>query len=493
MRTTTMPHAGTAMPHPGGRARAGSRSAADAADAKAKTKVPRASVGGPVGWLAWVFPAMLALAALTILLSGRDLTQSFLDLAKETEGLEGFVRHPAVAWIQRGVSLLLLAASLERIVSHFTQRRSVPSVALTWTFLIYWLTTVAAPGVLGAHPMVSHEYAYSLLFGLAATLCGPEERERILAYSRNGLFLYVLAGIALTPVWPSMTLDTSYNQGLVPGLPRFGGLASHPVMMGLLTQTGLLLLWARPFERRWLNIAGWTLGLGVLFLAQSKTAWVAFMLSAMCMVVVRRTAPAVQRAGDPRQNSFGVGLCLVIIAAVFAVLVGTLVLDVPGMIGDFFNTREGAQLASLTGRDRIWVVALQEWSNHPVFGYGPTLWDSEYRQAIGMPNATHGHNQFIDTLARAGTVGAIGLSLYALVLAGMSIRYARATRGLSLAMFTTLALLSISEVPLMLAGYGTDVFTHLLLVVVLASAAAARPRATPTRVERVEPTLRTAR
>lgn len=486
MNTTAMPRPGTVRSR---------RAAAKAADtAEVKLKPPRARVGGEVGWLAWVFPAMLALAALTILLSGRDLTQAFLDLQRETEGAEVFVRHPAVAWIQRCVSLLLIAASLERIVSHFMNRRPVPSAALTWTFLIYWLTTVATPGLLGAHAVISHEYAYSLLFGFAATLCGALEREKILAYSRNGLFLYVMAGVALAPVWPTMVLDTSYNQGLLPGVPRFGGLSAHPVMMGLLTQTALLLAWARPFEKRWLNVGAWTFGLGVLFLAQSKTAWLAFLLSAMCMVVVRRTAPAMSRAGDPRQNSFGVGLLMVVIGGAVAFLVAMLVMDLPGVVDDFFATSQGAQLASMTGRDRIWVVALEEWANHPVFGYGPTIFDAEYRQAIGMPNATHAHNQFIDTLARCGTVGFIGLVLYSLVLLGMSFKYARATKGLSLAMFATLALLSISEVPLMLAGYGTDVFTHLLLVVVLASAAAEkrpppRPRA---RVEPIDPSLRTA-
>jgi O-antigen ligase len=172
-------------------------------------------------------------------------------------------------------------------------------------------------------------------------------------------------------------------------------------------------------------------------------------------------------------------------------LVGVVVFDLPDMIGGFLDTSEGAQLTSLTGRDRIWVVALEEWHNHPVFGYGPTIWDDEFRQAIGLPNATHGHNQMIDTLARCGTVGAIGLVCYAVVLLVLSVRFARATRGLSLAMFLTLALLSVSEVPLGLIGYGTDVFTHLLLVVTLASAAAEQRR---TRVagDPIERPLRTA-
>ena len=447
--------------------------------------------GTTAGFLFWMFPAMLLVAALDVLLSGRDLTQAFLELEQSTQAITEPTRAPIATWILRGVSVLLIAASLERIFTHFSQQRPVPSPALLGTFLLFWMTTVLVPGLLGAHPILTHEYAYSLLFGVAASLSTTMDRERILLAARDALFVFMLAGLVLIPWNPTLVLDSSYSQGLLPGVPRFGGVASHPVMMGLLAQTALLLLWARPFQRRWLTVCAWVLGLGVLFFAQSKTAWIAFIISASCMLFVRNAPESVERIGDPRANSFGVLLLLGVIAVAVAVLLGVLVFDVPGMIDDFLGSSQGAQLTSLTGRDRIWVVAMEEWHNHPVFGYGPAIWDADFRQAIGMPNATHGHNQMIDTLARCGTVGAIGLVCYAAVLMVLSVRYARATRGLSLAMFLTLAMLSISEVPLLLVGYGTDVFTHMLLVVTLAGAAAEqrRPRFS---VEPIEPTLRTA-
>ena len=64
----------------------------------------------------------------------------------------------------------------------------------------------------------------------------------------------------------------------------------------------------------------------------------------------------------------------------------------------------------------------------------------------------------MDTLARSGSVGAAALVLYAAVLLVLSVRYARATGGFSLALFLALALRSISEVPLLLFGYGTELF-----------------------------------
>jgi hypothetical protein len=76
----------------------------------------------------------------------------------------------------------------------------------------------------------------------------------------------------------------------------------------------------------------------------------------------------------------------------------------------------------------------------------------------------------MDTLSRAGTVGAIGLGLYASVLLWLSLRFARATQGLSLGLFLALLLRSISEVPLLMFGYSPDLIIHVLLLMVLASA-----------------------
>jgi O-antigen ligase len=447
------------------------------------------------GLLFLIFPAMLVLTGLEVLLSGRNLTEAFLMLEKETQALEAAVRNPAIAWLQRGVSLLLLAVCFERIISHFAQRKPVPSPTLTSSFILFWVTTVAITAVAAPHTRISHEYLYPLLLGIACSLCGPLDRDRILATVRNSLFIFMLAGAVLIPINPGLVLDNSYSQGLIPGLPRFGGLTPHPVMMGMLAQIALVLLWVRPFRRGSLNFAAWVLGLSVLFVAQSKTAWLAFVLSACCLLVVRRGSDAVHKAGDPRASSFGVGLLLMVIMAVLGVLIAVLVLDLPTMISDFFDTSAGAQLASLTGRDRIWVVAMEEWGRNPVLGYGLTIWDSDYRQAIGMPQATHAHNQLLDTLSRSGLVGAFGLAVYAIVLTVMALRYARATGGLSLALFCSTALLAVSEVPLLLIDYGSHVMTHFLLIVAVASGAAARvaskaPQAVPRNP--IEPTLRTA-
>jgi O-antigen ligase len=213
----------------------------------------------------------------------------------------------------------------------------------------------------------------------------------------------------------------------------------------------------------------------VLVLAQSKTAWMAFLICSVCMLAVRHGPNVWRRLGDPREGAFGVLVCLCVMVGALGLMAAVLLGNVEGQLIDFLDTQQGAQLMSLSGRDQIWAIAIEEWQANRLFGYGPGLWDDAFRASIGMPNAINAHNQFMDTLARSGSLGAAALVLYASVLLVLSIRHARATGGLSLALFLALALLSISEVPLMLFAYGTELFAHLMLLVVLASAGAVRP------------------
>ena len=136
------------------------------------------------GFLHWAFPAILGLIALTVLLSGRDLSRILMLLEAGTT----VARHPAFEWAQRLVSLLLLLVAAERITNHLMARKHLPSPLLALTFTAYWLATVAAPAVLGSHPRLAHEFLYTLAIGLAAVMAGPQEFEQVIVATRNALF-----------------------------------------------------------------------------------------------------------------------------------------------------------------------------------------------------------------------------------------------------------------------------------------------------------------
>jgi O-antigen ligase len=329
---------------------------------------------------------------------------------------------------------------------------------------------VAAPALFGANPKLSHDYAYALVIGLAAFTASAPERDQSLRAVRDAVLVFMSLGFLMIPFKVSLVMDLSYVQGWLPGLPRLAGLAPHAVSLGLLAQLGLLCLLARPYERRWLNRLAWSVGLLTLIMAQSKTAWLAFVLCTSAMLWVQHGSAFWRRMVNPMQPGPGQLTLAALMLGVMA-LAGVLMFgDVSVRLDRFINTPEGAQLTSLTGRDRIWAIAWEEWARNPVFGHGPGIWDESFRASIGMSNATHAHNQFMDTLSRAGTVGAVGLGFYASVLLWLSLRFARTTQGLSLGLFLALLLRSISEVPLLMFGYSPDLIIHVLLLIVLASA-----------------------
>jgi O-antigen ligase len=121
-------------------------------------------------------------------------------------------------------------------------------------------------------------------------------------------------------------------------------------------------------------------------------------------------------------------------------------------------------VATLTGRTYIWTVALEAWAKNPIFGYGSSIWDPQFRQMIDMEYAYHAHNQLLQTLSVAGIVGLIGLLVYVAMLFKYSLAANKETRGLSLALFAMLMIRSFTEAPFDLSGIFTGEFImHLLL------------------------------
>lgn len=420
------------------------------------------------GYFHLIFYAIVLSVGLPTILGGRDLTVAALAMAEAP----ATARHPLLDIVQPLLSLLVLTVAGERVITHWLKRdKSVQTpYFLLLMFIVFWVGTVAAPALFGARPQLSHDFVYPVVIGMAAVLASRLERDRAITTTRDAIFVFMLAGLSLVFFKPGMALDAGYNQGLLPGVPRFAGLAPHAVSMGLLAQLALLCLMVMPYQKVWVHRMAWIVGLSVLFLAQSKTAWIAFVICSSCVFVLRNGGPLWRRINDPLNPGFGMIFVLGFIVALLAA--GGLLIfgGVGAKMTGFFNSAQGAQLTSLTGRDQIWAIAYDEWQRNPVFGYGPTLWDASFRASIGMPNATHAHNQFMDTLSRSGTVGATALVLYAATLLVMSVWHARATGGLSLALFIALALRSVSEVPLLLFGYGPDLITQVLLLMTLVSA-----------------------
>ena len=158
-----------------------------------------------------------------------------------------------------------------------------------------------------------------------------------------------------------------------------------------------------------------------------------------------------------------------------------LVMDVDRYVDRFVSSKAGEQFFSLSGRGAIWQVAFDVWKRNPLFGYGPGLWNPEFRQSIGMSFAFSAHNQFLQSLSGAGLFGIAGAVYYLAVLGFYAIRFAVRTSGFTVALWFFLFIRCLTETPLSVGTlFNGDFFTHLLFFAFLVRIVAA---AEPTPVE----------
>lgn len=420
-----------------------------------------------LGFMFYISYPILLVYGLSILLSGRSLS-----LPDEFGSAFMAAKNPAIVWIGRFSSLFVIFACGERILKRFFEidKKPVAQPMLFTAFWFYFLTNTVSPALLGKHTYITHEFIYALLAGHAALLVNKTgDVDRIIRALRNGLFVLLVASAACLLWKPDLVMQTNYH-GLIPKLSlRYAGLSNHANSMGPLCVVFMMCLWRLPYPHRWLTRFGWALGGASLLLTQSKTSWIAFILCAACLLYFSHREDIRRRLRDFRNPHLPVLLILMVMFGGALLCLGFMFGDIDGRIAKFFSTQDGADLISFTGRDLIWNIAVEEWHKNPIFGYGLTIWDVPFRISIGLPNATHAHSQFFQSLSSAGLVGVTGLVAYATTLTYFVCKTARASEGLSVALFVVLLCKSISEVPLSMTGMSVDLIAHTLLLAVLAT------------------------
>ncbi|MFU8790001.1 MAG: O-antigen ligase family protein [Methylobacter sp.] len=423
------------------------------------------------GLMPYIFYSTFLIFALTTLLSGRNLDQPnpFADLF--------MTKHPLLVWLGRANSLFILFAACERIAQRFLQSGYKPS---TPTFLLaalwlYFFTNIVSSAFFGAHSSLSHEYLYSILAGTGALLLAQGEGDTAVRAVRNALFIFIFLSALTLALRPEMVIDRHY-QGLIPGFNlRYCGLSSHANSFAPLIVVFLMCLWDKPFSSAWLTLLGWTVGLISLVLTQSKTSWIAFAVCALCIGYFHYGDFFRRQIYNARHPQFAMTLVLMMMATMATTGFIFIFTELGDTIYLFFTTSEGEKLLSLSGRDQIWDVAIQEWRRNPLFGYGLNIWDEYYRAEIGIPSAVHAHSQFHQSLSSAGIVGITGLIVYAVALFRFALQTAKPSKGLSIGLFIIILAGSLSEIPLAMNSLGPEVLTHLLLLMLIASHKASRP------------------
>jgi len=428
--------------------------------------------------LACLYAVLVLCGALGVALSGRVLytTQDYqahpsLVYAALEEGGAG-------PWVNRLGTLLLALIALPELARWCLGERSMaPTARRLWLAAgLYVLGTVGLAGLAGETRGWRLNHLYMPLMFTGLVLLGHVSPLPALRTLRWCLWAVMLGSLCAAWWAPSLALDRDYAS-LIPGLNwRLVGLTDHANSLGALAVVAVMLelspaVQARP--RLLLLIPA----LAVLLLSQSKTAWIEVVL-ALCLL--RFNGLRARLFGRERaRGAAGMLALLVIAVALLLILLGVLASSDRALAWI-----DHASLTTLTGRTKIWEITWAEFERSPWLGYGPALWDAQFRYEQGLVSVGQGHNQYIHTLGQAGLMGAGCLLVYLLTLLRNSLAAWRAGMGLPLALVLLLLVRGVTETPLNLNSIlSTDAFLHLLAFGLAANshhlAAQVRKPATP--------------
>jgi exopolysaccharide production protein ExoQ len=343
------------------------------------------------------------------------------------------------AWASRIGTAAVFIVSGALLIQTFANRvrplqRTLP---LAISYLAFVAATVVVAGLAGTVPGLKLNSLYAP-FAITAFLLAtyPSGPAPIVHYFRLVLAVLVYGSALSAIVAPKWALYDDFEE-FIPGVGRLYGLTAHANALGMVAAALLCLelFWPAPRPWRWANRMA---GFAVLILAQSKTAWGYAALILIWKVITD------SRTDEARGSRTRVALLAGISVACLAVL-GVWVAFEDDIVAYVSWRLPG--IASLTGRDKIWEITLEQWRENPLFGYGPNLWDFDFRERYNMLYVGQAHNQFVQTLGEAGIVGITGLIAYLALLVSYAWKAARSTRQLSVVLTLGLLIRSVSETP----------------------------------------------
>ena len=409
-------------------------------------------------------PAMVLGTALSSLLSGRDLKYAFRNIESISFGSEG-----GGSGVLRLVTAFMLALGGATVIADLFGRRQTragrpralvqpasPGQALLVAYVAFFLCNAIFNAAFGTKPSFTHNILYLPVAFAAVYVWRREPVDTFVRLARWSLIAFMVGSLILAIAKPALAVQPAY-QGWVPGLTvRLWGLGSNPNSIGPLALLLLLLEWMQP-SRRWLaRGVVVALALVVLVMAQSKTAWAAGL--AMAVVV------AWYRLGKAPTGGVRLGFVLAMVAGLLLMCIPLATMDLGRLWAKLAVTSVGTDLSTFTGRAQIWAAALAAWQDSPVFGYGLEAWGPAHRVALGMPFAFSAHNQFLQSMSTAGTLGLISLLVYLATLGLWCFRAAKVTRGASAALFVFVLLRCITEAAVTPSTlFNGDAVTHLIL------------------------------
>lgn len=372
-------------------------------------------------------------------------------------------------WGARGLTYLLLGFSLVMIVKTLLSRHIEKRTGAT-LFVAYLAMVVPTfiSSVFGTNPVFNHFIFFAPMFFALAYLAQPTSDWLwyIKQFKRVLLFYIALSALmgVIVPTWTTGTALT-----LIPGFTfRLHGIFSHSNSLGMAALIYLVLDMADPARRSIYRRAAWLLSFAVLVATQSKTAWVGAVLAYGILFVYKLHAYQSARTNHSAGPAIVGGLL------VFTGFIGLLLAFAgPGGWVRALDSETYTSLTTLTGRTAIWEITFNTWRDNPIFGYGPSLWDMEYRLKYApiqlRYSAGMAHNQFFQSLGESGVLGILGLLVYVSTLLYFGVRFFSITGGVSLSLVAVLIARSISETPFRNQALDLMFFIHFAVFVLFLS------------------------
>jgi len=368
------------------------------------------------------------------------------------------VDFPIVRW-STGLIVML---SVALIGLNFTKRiGSGRALAVLGSLLTFYVTNLILCVPFGVGAYFDRSFLYPLLMFVAVYVSRDDGIDGMIDTAKWCLLLVMIASLIMAITNPELTRRVYEPEVRLPLIDfRLFGLGEHANTFAPLALTLAVLTAHRPFPMPWLNITSFVCASIVILLAQSQTAWVS------TTIVVTGSLLFGYRAGRTGRWPQPSATVINVVTAVIVFLI-----CIPAL-NAFLATR-GVQIfdnTSFTGRPEVWNAAMETYLAHPIFGYGLLAWEREFRQAIYLSWAVHAHNQLLQSLSTAGTVGGIGLLVYVVTLSRGALSLNSATRGLAPALLTIILMRFPGEVSINMRSIITsDTLVPLLLFRLLVS------------------------
>jgi len=336
-------------------------------------------------------------------------------------------------WISRAQTALFLFMLVTIIIERITYRKGLlPKQGAQFTF--FWVI-IFIPVLLSAFFSTRNDFHYNILFFplllIAAYLSpGFKIEEKIDKFLYIPL-IFVYTSLFAAIFFPSWAFQYGYNQSPI-GLPmRLFGMAPHPNILGSIAFSALVLQ-RIDNKKSQANLIHAIASIITILLSQSKTIWITLFI----WVIVEAFIKFFGR----RQQVYkiiGYGLLLTLL------ITTSFLLFQQKMLEDTFSSS-----ITLTGRTDVWTITLDVWKQNPLLGYGPDIWNLDFRQTYGYLWAGQAHNQIMQTIGESGILGLLSLVVFYAVLIQIGSKYAPVTKGAAFGIVILILMRSFTEVPL---------------------------------------------